>query len=161
MGWKENLAPFHAAAMTEEDGEDFGRVIATVVGGIEVEENPTAWSQSPFQVFQKEIPIGRTPTPSIFTAPLESGGERSDEIEFATKIRQRFKRANAMHFALDLQQIDQGVEHWHAGQIKPNAMMTEVLGDKEKKTAAATKIEDLLRRQPVEIKVLRALDIDR
>ncbi len=61
--------------------------------------------------------------------------------------------------AIDSEEIDQVVKHGNAADIEPYPAMTERLGHEKKKSAAATDIEDLPRREPVQVEILGALDV--
>jgi hypothetical protein len=163
LAWqlKENLAAFHQATVLKEDGKDFRRVVAPVVGCIQVEKNPTTGRKVPFQIVEEEIPFCGAPGPRIFATGLEGSGEGGDKIKFATKIRQWLKGGHSMHSAFDVKQFDKTLEDRHSGHIQTEAFMTKVLGNEKEKAATTTNVEDLLPWKPVKIQVLRPFDVNR
>ena len=140
--------------------QDFRSIITPVIGCVQVQENFSSGLQVSSQIVKKKIPFRCTPTPGIFLATLERGREGGDEIEFASEIGQRLEGSDPMHPAFDLEKLDQTIEYRQTGNIEPESIMTEVPGDKEKKAAAATEVEDLLRWRSIQIQVLGAFDID-
>lgn len=90
---------------------------------------------------------------------VKCGGESGDEIEFSAEIGQRFKRSNGVNEAVDFEKIDQPVEYRNAADVEAQAGVTQSMGDKEEKPAAATDIQNFPRRKPVQVQILRPPDV--
>ena len=90
---------------------------------------------------------------------MESRSERDNQIELAAKIRQSFKTRDSIFETGNSQEVDEIVKKRDSADIQPQAVMTQRLRNKKKKSASTTDIENLLRRKAMQIQVLRATDV--
>src|SRR6266404_5341124 len=97
------------------------------------------------QIVQEKFPFVGHPAAGLIGVSVECGGERGDEIEFASEVRQRLERANSPAYALDAEQLDQLVRQRIIRDVDAEPAMSKLFRKEEEKTRAAGEIEDLFR----------------
>jgi hypothetical protein len=110
---------------------------------IQREEDFPTRSQVFLEIVEEKPPFGQSPR-HCFCA-IESSRESCDPIEFLTEIRQWFEWFYLPGFAFDLKKIEKLSEKWKPFQVETHAAMSKLLANEQEKTAAAAKIENVLR----------------
>ena len=146
--------------MPKKQVEDFRRIEITVVSRVKTKEDSATRFKMTLQIGDKEIPFSGPPTPREFAAAVESGRERSNEIEFASQIGQRLQHLDPVNNALDPEEFDQVIEDRHSWNIEPETAMTAGLRHKKEKSRPASDVQNILRRGPVEVEILDPPDVD-
>ena len=128
--------------MPEKNLQNVRREILSVIGGIQVKKDPATGFEMSLEIRDKKIPFLGTPPPRIFPAAVKRGGKCGDQIKLPAEVWQRFKCGDPVIPAIDSKELDQAVEDRDASDIETEAMMSESLGDEEKKSAAATDVQN-------------------
>lgn len=110
-------------------------------------------------VIEEKIPLGYFPKtgPSVV---VEANHKGSDEIEFFSQSREWMKRSDSLDHAMNAEETGDFCKHGLAIQIETKSAMPEQLGDVEKISCAAAKVEDALRARQIELDVTNATNID-
>ena len=111
------------------------------------------------QVVQKEFPFGHFPKVGHFVV-VEANHESRDEIEFLSKIGQRPKSFDSLHYAVDAKQARNFAEHGQTVHIKTEPGVTEQLGYVEEISCAAAKIEDAFGARQIEFDLANSPYVD-
>jgi hypothetical protein len=91
---------------------------------------------------------------------VEANHERSNDIEFLSKARQRMKRLDLLNYTADAEKARGFPEHCQSIHVEANSGMTEELRDVEKVSCATPKIENALGTRHVEFKLANPSDIN-
>jgi hypothetical protein len=110
-------------------------------------------------VIEEKIPLGYSPKigPSVVVEANHKGG---DEIEFSSQVTEGTKCLDSLDYATNAKQRGDFCEHWYAVQIETKSAVPEKLGDVEKISCAAAKVEDALRARQIELDVTNPANID-
>ena len=69
-------------------------------------------------------------------------------------------RADSPGHSVDSEEVNQFIRKRKVSNIQPDARVAALLGQKKKKTSAAAKIENLLRRRAIQFQILDARKVD-
>lgn len=110
-------------------------------------------------VIEKKIPLSHPPKirPSVAVEANHKGG---DEIEFASQVMEGTKSSDSLDYATNAEERRDFCEHRYAVQIKTKSAMPEKLGDVEKISCAAAKIENAFSARQIELDVTNAANVD-
>lgn len=142
-GLKEHAFAINAPAARHKKVADFHREVALVFPGIDLEQDFAAGLETLSQVVQEKFPFIRVPATRLVFAAIKGGRKSGDQIELAPEIRQRLKRPYLPGHALQAEELNQLVRKRKVANIETEAFVTELLGQKQKKTGPASKIENL------------------
>jgi len=125
-------------------------ITAAVDSGIYFEKHFAARLQMVREIIHKEVPFIHGPNAAL-AIRVEAGRERGDQIECAPEIGQRLEGINFPDLSLDPEKVDQFIKKPILAGIDSETVMPELLANEEKESAAAPKVDNLLRRQPVQL----------
>ena len=110
-------------------------------------------------VIEKKIPLGHAPKigPSVAIEANHKGG---DEIEFSSQVREGTKCLDSLDYATNAEERRDFCKHRYAVQIETKSAMPEKLGDVEKISCAAAKIENAFSARQIELDVTNAANVD-
>jgi hypothetical protein len=111
------------------------------------------------QVVEKEFPLRHLPEVRHFVV-VEANHERSDEIEFLSKIWKRSESFDSLDYAANAEQARDLSEHGQAVHIKAKSRMTQQLGYVQEISCAAAKIEDALGTRQIKFYLANSPNID-
>jgi len=110
-------------------------------------------------VIEKKIPLGHSPKigPSVAVEANHKGG---DEIEFSSQVSERMKSSDSLDHAMHTEERRDFCEHGDAVQIETKSAMPEKLGDVEKISCTAAKVENPFSARQIELDVTNAANVD-
>ena len=142
--WEQNAFAFKFCPAAEKKVAQLVAVIASRLAlRVQREEDFAVRLQVILEIIEKKLPFRQPPRDSF--CAIESSGEGCDPIEFSAEIWQGFEWFYLPGFALDLKKVEQLGEEWKPFQIETHAAMSKLLANEQEKTAAAAKIENMLR----------------
>ena len=110
-------------------------------------------------VIEKKIPLGHPPKIGSSVA-VEANHKGGDEIEFSSQVREGTKCLDSLDYATNAEERCDFCEHRYAVQIETKSAMPEKLGDVEKISCAAAKIENAFSARQIELDVTNAANVD-
>src|SRR2546423_6290222 len=127
--------------------------------GIDSKKNSATRTQVTREISEKEVPFIDPPDITTLDIDIKSSGKRGNQIEFATKVGQRFERKNRVDDAFDLKQLNEIGKDRRFANVQPQTAVAKSLANKQKESATAANIENCLWRRTVELQVLRSLNV--
>ena len=110
-------------------------------------------------VIEKKIPLGHPPKVGSSVA-VEANHKSGDEIEFSSQVREGAECLDSLDYATNAKERCDFCEHRYAVQIETKSAMPEKLGDVEKISCAAAKVENALPARQIELDVTNAANVD-
>jgi len=109
-------------------------------------------------VIEKKIPLGHSPKIGLSVA-VEANHEGGDEIEFSSQVGKGTKSLDSLDHATNAEERGDFCKHRYPVQIQTKSGMPEQLGDVEKISRAAAKVEDALPARQIELDVTNAANV--
>ena len=156
---EENSFALDVCAAAYEKIAQFRRIVFAAVERIKPKENLAVRGEVLLQIAQKKIPIRCPPAFLRRMIKVEVGRKCGDPVEFLAKIGQWFESADSPNYARNTEKLEQFGEKSDMLDVQTQDGMTEVFGDEQKKSSAATKIENAFRFGTMELQILHAFPI--
>ena len=112
-----------------------------------------------FQVIQKKIPLGRSPIPVAFGAPIKAGREGGDIIKPCPQIGQRFERFDRPDNARYAEKIDKISKERELVDVETDNFVSQLREKIKKESPAASKVQNALARATMQPQVLDAFAV--
>lgn len=109
-------------------------------------------------VIEEKIPFGHSPKIGLSVA-VEANHEGGDEIEFSSQVGKGTKSLDSLDHATNAEERGDFCKHRYPVQIQTKSGMPEQLGDVEKISRAAAKVEDALPARQIELDVTNAANV--
>jgi len=104
----------------------------------------------PGEVIEKEFPLGHAPKVGLFVV-IETDHEGRDEIELCPEVGEWLKSTDSLDYTTNAEEASDVCKHGHVVHIESEPRMPEQLGDVEKISRAAAKVENALSARQIEL----------
>lgn len=111
-------------------------------------------------VVEEKIPLRHSPKIGTSVA-VEANHKGGDEIEFSSQVGEGTKSLDSLDHATNAEERGDFCEHRYPVQIQTKSGVPEQLGNVEKISGAAAKVEDTLPARQIELDVTNATNVDR